>query len=377
VFGVHRSSYRYWKNRPEKPDCRRAVLRSQVLELHGISHGSAGARSIATMATRRGYQMGRWLAGRLMKELGLVSCQQPTHRYKRSGHEHVAIPKSPTDRIKNDHRDAISLARLLRAGELTPVWIPDLTHEAMRDLIRARAAAKRDSRVARQRILSMLLRTDKRYAGKHWTGKHRTWLANQSFSQPSQQIAFQHYCQSLEQIEDRILQLDQEISRLLPEWSLCNLVCQLQALKGVGQLTAITLVAELGDFSRFSSPKQLMAFLGLVPGEYSSGNSIRPRGITKVGNSELRRLLYEAAWSYRTPAKVGAWLIYYRPDSVTEYSKDIAWKAQQRLCSRYRSLTAKGKKSQVAITAVARELTGFMWDIALAAQSSFSQQKQN
>ncbi|WP_214673717.1 IS110 family transposase, partial [Escherichia coli] len=331
------------------------------------------------------------------------------------------IPKSPTDRIKNDHRDAISLARLLRAGELTPVWIPDLTHEAMRDLIRARAAAKRDSRVARQRILSMLLRTDKRYAGKHWTGKHRTWLANQSFSQPSQQIAFQHYCQSLEQIEDRILQLDQEISRLLPEWSLCNLVCQLQALKGVGQLIAITLVAELGDFSRFSNPKQLMAFLGLVPGEYSSGNSIRPRGITKVGNSELRRLLYEAAWSYRTPAKVGlvaelgdfsrfsnpkqlmaflglvpgeyssgnsirprgitkvgnselrrllyeaawsyrtpakvgAWLIYYRPDSVTQYSKDIAWKAQQRLCSRYRSLTAKGKKSQVAITAVAREL---------------------
>lgn len=287
------------------------------------------------------------------------------------------IPKSPTDRIKNDHRDAISLARLLRAGELTPVWIPDLTHEAMRDLIRARAAAKRDSRVARQRILSMLLRTDKRYAGKHWTGKHRTWLANQSFSQPSQQIAFQHYCQSLEQIEDRILQLDQEISRLLPEWSLCNLVCQLQALKGVGQLIAITLVAEPGDFSRFSNPKQLMAFLGLVPGEYSSGNSIRPRGITKVGNSELRRLLYEAAWSYRTPAKVGAWLIYYRPDSVTQYSKDIAWKAQQRLCSRYRTLTAKGKKSQVAITAVARELTGFMWDIALAAQSSFSQQKQN
>ncbi|EFC9729322.1 IS110 family transposase [Escherichia coli] len=265
------------------------------------------------------------------------------------------IPKSPTDRIKNDHRDAISLARLLRAGELTPVWIPDLTHEAMRDLIRARAAAKRDSRVARQRILSMLLRTDKRYAGKHWTGKHRTWLANQSFSQPSQQIAFQHYCQSLEQIEDRILQLDQEISRLLPGWSLCNLVCQLQALKGVGQLIAITLVAELGDFSRFSNPKQLMAFLGLVPGEYSSGNSIRPRGITKVG----------------------AWLIYYRPDSVTQYSKDIAWKAQQRLCSRYRTLTAKGKKSQVAITAVARELTGFMWDIALAAQSSFSQQKQN
>ncbi|MCL4038588.1 transposase, partial [Escherichia coli] len=134
------------------------------------------------------------------------------------------IPKSPTDRIKNDHRDAISLARLLRAGELTPVWIPDLTHEAMRDLIRARAAAKRDSRVARQRILSMLLRTDKRYAGKHWTGKHRTWLANQSFSQPSQQIAFQHYCQSLEQIEDRILQLDQVNRPGFPgEYFICEL----------------------------------------------------------------------------------------------------------------------------------------------------------
>ncbi|HEB6950052.1 TPA: IS110 family transposase [Salmonella enterica subsp. enterica serovar Hvittingfoss] len=287
------------------------------------------------------------------------------------------IPKSPTDHIKNDHRDAVSLARLLRAGELTSVWIPDIIHESMRDLIRARAASKRDSRVARQRIQSMLLRTDKRYTGKPWTGKHRTWLANQSFPQRSQQIAFQHYCQSLEQIEDRILQLDQEITRLLPDWSLCNLVCQLQALKGVGQLIAITLVAELGDFSRLSNPRQIMAFLGLVPGEHSSGGSIRPRGITKVGNSELRRLLYEAAWSYRTPAKVGAWLMYYRPDSVTQRSKDIAWKAQQRLCFRYRSLIAKGKKSQIAITAVARELTGFMWDIAFSAQLSPTQSSQS
>ena len=136
-------------------------------------------------------------------------------------------------------------------------------------------------------------------------------------------------------------------------------------------------VAELGDFFAIFQSQTAHGFSGTGAGEYSSGNSIRPRGITKVGNSELRRLLYEAARSYRTPAKVGAWLIYYRPDSVTQYSKDIAWKAQQRLCSRYRTLTAKGKKSQVAITAVARELTGFMWDIALAAQSSFSQQKQN
>jgi transposase len=278
------------------------------------------------------------------------------------------IPKSPTDRIKNDHRDAVSLARLLRAGELTPVWVPDPTHEAMRDLVRARAAAKCDSRIAKQRIQSMLLRTGRRYDKKPWGHRHRVWLADQTFPLPSQQIAFQHYCQSLEQIENRIQQLDQEITRLLPEWSLYPLVCQLQALKGVGQTIALTLVAELGDFSRFANPKHIMAYLGLVPGEHSSGGSIRKRGITRVGNSELRRLLYEAAWAYRSNAKVGSWLNKYRPDDVTQEAKDISWKAQQRLCFRYRSLVAKGKKSQVAITAVARELTGFMWDIALSTQ---------
>lgn len=280
------------------------------------------------------------------------------------------IPKSPTDRIKNDHRDAVGLARLLRAGELTPVWIPDLTHEAMRDLVRARAASKQDSRIARQRIQSILLRNDRRYDKKPWSYKHRIWLANQTFPLPSQQIAFQHYCQSLEQIESRIIQLDQEIDRLLPEWSLYNLVCQLQALKGVGKTIAISLVSELGDFSRFPNPKQIMAYIGLIPGEYSSGNKIRSRGITKTGNSELRRLLYEAAWAYRSPAKVGSWLITYRPTEATQESKDIAWKAQQRLCARYKALLQRGKRSQIAITAVARELTGFMWDIALTARKS-------
>lgn len=280
------------------------------------------------------------------------------------------IPKSPTDRIKNDHRDAVGLARLLRAGELTPVWIPDLTHEAMRDLIRARAASKQDSRIARQRIQSILLRNDRRYDKKPWGHNHRIWLANQTFPLPSQQIAFQHYCQSLEQIENRIEQLDQEIDRLLPEWSLYNLVCQLQALKGVGKTIAISLASELGDFSRFPNPKQIMAYIGLIPGEYSSGNKTRSRGITKTGNSELRRLLYEAAWAYRSPAKVGSWLITYRPTEATQKSKDIAWKAQQRLCARYKTLLQKGKRSQIAITAVARELTGFMWDIALTARQS-------
>ncbi len=265
------------------------------------------------------------------------------------------IPKSPTDRIKNDHRDAVGLARLLRAGELIPVWSPDIVHEAMRDLVRARASAKQDCRIARQRIQSMLLRTDRRYDKKPWGYRHRMWLANQTFPLPSQQIAFQHYCQSLEQIENRITQLDQEIDRLLPEWPLYNLVCQLQALKGVGKTIAISLASELGDFARFPNPKQIMAYLGLIPGEYSSGSKVRSRGITKISNSELRRLLYEAAWSYRSRAKVGSWLITYRPSTATQVSIDITWKAQQRLCARYNTLLQKGKKSQVAITAVARE----------------------
>ena len=274
------------------------------------------------------------------------------------------IPKSPTDRIKNDHRDAVSLSRLLRAGDLTPIWVPDDSHEAMRDLVRARFASKKDTKIARQRIHSFLLRVGRIYAKKPWTVRHRIWLGNQTFANPSQQIAFQHYLQAHEQVQDRTKQLEQEIMRLLPDWSLCDLVIQLQALKGVALIVAVTVVAEIGDFSRFTNPKQIMAYLGLIPGEHSSGNSTRGTGITKVGNKEVRRVLYEAAWAYRNNAKVGSWMLTHLPPEVTQESKDIAWKAQQRLCRRYRSLVAKRKKSQVAITAVARELVGFMWDIA-------------
>ena len=238
----------------------------------------------------------------------------------------------------------------------------------MRDLVRARSASKKDTKIAKQRIQSMLLRTGRKYDKKPWTKRHRIWLANQSFTISSQQIAFQHYMQSLEQIEARIEQLDQEILRLLPDWSLTDLVSQLQALKGVGLTIAITLVAELGDFSRFTNPKQVMAYLGLIPGEHSSGGKTKKLGITKTGNKEVRRLLYEAAWAYRSNAKVGQWMQLHMPKDVTQKSKDISWKAQQRLCFRYRSLVAKGKKSQIAITAVAREITGFMWDIALTAR---------
>ncbi len=278
------------------------------------------------------------------------------------------LPKSPTNRIKNDHRDAVSLARLLRAGDLTPIWVPDETHEAMRDLVRARSASKKDTKIARQRIHSMLLRAGRVYDNKPWTKRHRIWLANQKFASPSQQIAFQHYIQAHEQTQTRTDQLEQEIMRLLPAWSLYDLVIQLQALKGVALIIAVTVVAEIGDFSRFTNPKQIMAYLGLIPGEHSSGGTIRSTGITKVGNKEVRRMLYEAAWAYRSKAKVGSWMLSHTPPEVTQESKDIAWKAQQRLCYRYRSLVYRRKKSQVAITAVARELVGLMWDIAGSAR---------
>lgn len=275
------------------------------------------------------------------------------------------IMKKPTDRIKNDHRDAVTLAKLARMGELTEIWVPDEAHEAMRDLVRARHAANKDLKVARQRIQSFLLKYDKQYAGKPWTYRHRIWLANFKFAHEAQQIAFQSYINAMEQALARREQLEAQMRELCLTWSLAPMVEALQALRGVGLIIAITMIAELGDIRRFDNPKQLMAFLGLIPGEHSSGSRIRPRGIIKTGNKFLRSLLYEAAWSYRQRAKVGAYLLTYMPAQLPQAIKDIAWKAQLRLRKRYKQLVDKGKKSQVAITAVARELIGFMWAIAL------------
>ena len=272
-------------------------------------------------------------------------------------------PKKPGDRIKNDRRDALTLARLLRAGELTFVWVPDEVHEAMRDLVRARQAASSDVRKARQRIRSFLLKEGRSYGRKPWGYNHRVWLANQSLAHPAQQIAFQSYLNAQEQAESRRAELDRQIDELLPQWSLAPIVEALQALKGIGRVIAVALVAEVGDFSRFANPRQLMAYLGLVPGEHSSGDRVRPRGITKAGNVPLRALLFEAAWCYRTPPKVGSWL-WMRLPAVGQAIKDIAWKAQVRLNGRYRRLTGRGKRTQIAVTAVARELLGFVWAIA-------------
>jgi transposase len=280
----------------------------------------------------------------------------------------VAPSKLPkiNGRVKNDHRDAIALARLLRSGDLVGVWVPDPTHEAMRDLVRARQAASFDVRKARQRVQSYLLLRDRHYVGKAWGYRHRIWMSDQQFEHRAQQIAFQGYVNALEQAEDRRCQLDAQIAELLPDWSLAPVVLALQSLRGVASVIAISLVAEIGDFGRFDCPRRLMAYLGLVPGEHSSGGSVRPRGITKQGNIMLRSLLFEAAWSYRQGAKVGQWMKTRMPKGMPQFALDIAWKAQLRLCGRYRKLVARGKKSQVAITAVARELLGFVWAIAKA-----------
>ena len=272
-------------------------------------------------------------------------------------------PQAPTDRIKNDTRDAENLARLARAGELTYVWVPDPVHEAMRDLVRARYVAAKDVRNARAHIQMFLLRTGIRFDGKNWTGRHRVWLSDRRFEHAGQQIAFQSFLNRVEQAEARKMQLETQIAQICPAWTLAPLVTALQALKGVGLVIAATLAAEIGDFARFPNPRHLMAWLGLVPGEHSSGGTVRQRGITKAGNTAARSLLFEAAWSYRTRPKIGQWQLSHRPELPQEF-KDIAWKAQLRRHDRYRKLVARGKRSNVAITAIARELIGFIRDIA-------------
>jgi transposase len=272
-------------------------------------------------------------------------------------------PRRAGDHVKTDRRDALMLARLSRAGELTTVWVPDEAHEAMRDLIRAREIASKDVRQARQRIQGFLLRYGRRYAGAVWKKQHRVWLGNQSFEHPAQQIAFQTYINAMDQAYDRKGDIERQILAFLPEWSLGPVVEALQALRGVALIVAAGVVAEVGDMRRFDNPRQLMAYFGLVPGEHSSGETRRLTSITKAGSMVARRLIVEAAWAYRLPAKIGQ-AMYRRQEALPPEVRDIAWKAQVRLCARYRRMLARRKKAPVVITAIARELVGFIWAIA-------------
>jgi transposase len=274
------------------------------------------------------------------------------------------IPVRAGERVKTDRLDAIRLARLLRAGELTPIWVPDETHEAMRDLVRARESAAEDQRHKRQLVSAFMLRHGRVYhRTKPWTMRYRRWLQSQSFHHPAHQIALQEMLQAERNATERHDRLIGHIEALVPEWDLAPAVNALQALRGVALISAVTFMAEIGDVRRFETPVKLMAYLGLVPSEYSTGKTTKRGGITRAGNSRVRHKLIEGAWTYRLPARPGARKLYVLQEQSAEV-QDIAWKAKSRLTSRYRKLSQRGKKSTVVTTAIAREMAAFMWDIA-------------
>ena len=274
------------------------------------------------------------------------------------------IPKQNGKPIKNDRRDAMMLARLHRAGELTAVYVPRFEDEAIRDLTRAREDAKSDEKRSKQRLLSFLLRHGIRYTGgSPWSKAHMRWLSDIKMPHRSQQVVLQESISIVNHCNERVHRLTEQIQQLLPEWQLFPIVQALQSLRGVSTIVAATTVAEIGDLKRFQTPGELMSYLGLVPSEHSSGEKTKRGSITKAGNGHVRRVLAEAAWAYRLPARVSRVLLK-RQEDLPESVCDIAWKAQLRLCSRYRKLWNKGKAKQVVATAIARELCGFMWAIA-------------
>jgi transposase len=279
------------------------------------------------------------------------------------------IPQKPGDRVKTNRRDALSLARQLRAGDLTAVWVPDAHHEAVRDLSRARGAAVRDLRTKRQQVSALLLRLGQSYPGKTTWGKaHLAWLAGRKLDHLEQRIALEEMLHAVRQASDRIGRLEQAIRAALPGWSLAPTAIALMALRGIDLIAATSLLAEIGDLTRFCSPRELMAWLGMVPSEHSTGEHVRRGAITKAGNRRARSMLVECAWSYRHPPRVGADKLA-KVEAAPPAVRDIAWKAQTRLSARYRALRRAGKLENVAITAVARELAAFIWAVGMAVAS--------
>jgi transposase len=296
---------------------------------------------------------------------------------KRLGHDCVVaapslIPRKVGDRVKTNRRDALSLAKLLRAGDLTAVWVPDARHEAMRDLTRAREAAVEDLTAKRQQVSSLLLRLNRLYPGKrNWTRMHMNWLASQKLEHAEQRIAFEEMMLAIREAQARMARLEQAIRDAVPEWSLSDLVTALMAMRGFDLVSASGLLAELGDLSRFATARELMGYLGLVPSEQSTGEKVRRGGITRAGNRRARRILVECSWSYRHPPRLGKEKLIKVAAAPREV-REIAWKAQHRLTSRYRALTRNGKKPTVVVTAIARELSGFVWAINRAVRPAMT-----
>jgi transposase len=289
------------------------------------------------------------------------------------------IPTKAGDRVKTNRRDAEKLAHCYRAGDLTPVWIPDAAHEAIRDLVRTREDARQDQQRARQRLGKFLLRhgwKPPQDIKKNWTNKHMDWVKRQvRFDQPALQAAFFDYVHEVEHATDRIQRLETAIDQAIAAApaEIQEVVQALQALRGVAKIAAVSIVAELGSLSRFSNPRQLMSYSGLVSSEYSSGNRIQRGGITKTGNAHLRRVIVEAAWAYQHKPWIGGWLAK-RQQGLDEETKAIAWKAQWRLCTRYKKLAARGKNKPQIVTAIGRELLGFIWAIAVPMEARHGQQ---
>jgi transposase len=274
------------------------------------------------------------------------------------------IPKKAGDRVKTDRRDAMQLARLARSGDLTVVYVPKVEDEAIRDLTRAREDTLSDLKDAKLRLKAFLLRQDIRYTGQaNWGPAHLRWLSEVVCPTPAQQIVFQEYVRAVTEHTERLQRLDQELHEHVQAWRLHPVVDALQALRGVQFTVAVTMVAEIGDLTRFDTPRELMKFLGLIPSEYSSGERRQQGSITKAGNTHARRALVEGAWAYRYPAKVSRH-VQLRLETQPKIIQDISWKAQVRLCKRYRQRVARGKHAHIVTVAIARALAGCMWAIA-------------
>jgi len=274
------------------------------------------------------------------------------------------IPRKSADRIKNDRRDAVTLAKLHRSGELTPVYVPSEDEEALRDMSRCREDAQKALRVAKQQLNAFLLRLGKVYSGRtKWSKAHFNWLSEITMPHRSQQLVLQEYIDTVNECAQRVDRITRQLVEASKACKLAEQVKFLQSLRGISQILAIIITAELGDLKRFKHPSLLMAYLGLVPSEHSSGDKIRKGGITKTGNGHVRCALVEAAQAYRLPARKSR-PILKRQEDLPDNIKKISWKAQLRLCGRFQRLLGRGKKPNIVITAIARELAGFAWAIA-------------
>jgi transposase len=274
------------------------------------------------------------------------------------------IPRKPGDRVKTDRRDAVGLARLMHSGDLGSIYVPGVEDEALRDLSRGREDAMQDLKRSKRRLKSFLLRQDIRYEGRaNWNAAHLRWLSGVVCAMPPQQIVFQEYVRAVTEQQERLQRLERELHEAVQGWRLYPVVEAIQALRGVELTGAVILMTELGDLTRFDTPRKLMSYLGLPPSEYSSGERRRQGGITKAGNSHARRALVEGAWAYRYPAKVSRHL-QLRLEKLPAEVQAISWKAQVRLCKRYRQLSARGKHVNQVVVAIAREMAAFAWAIA-------------